>query len=645
MLQKITSSLFVPPERNGSENSGSDFVTLISHTEIPRPYRLIGLTAVSLLSCFVLLFILLNGANVPFQDEFTFATLAQAMRLGQVSFATLWVPHNEHRILIPRIIFIISNPIVGWNSLATMVLSWGVITGSGLFLFQRLTTIFDPSKKRLWLALVGLTSLALFSPIQSENWLWGFQLSYFLVQAGVILSLFSVSLRSIPFAIRLGLASLFAAVASLSAAQGLMAWPALIITVLLTEDAKQRKLAALLVLCLVTALLYWAYFTNYKTPSAGHLTLQGILREPLAPFLYVLGLLGGPLTFWVPDNLKTRLAITFGSILLLLFGWFCCLNLAKGRRGKTAPWVGLACFVLAFCLVTAVGRAGFGIDNGVTTSRYTTHTLLFSMAVLALGYLAFDGRRRSLDSGDVLGIIILISGFWAITTGRHTTHTYFLVVAALALGYVAVDRRHRSPGSPEILGIMVLFFGMAVCILCGYRSEILRGAPEKQPRLLAKSLLPFLPYFDPKTDGMITGPFFALCPMPNFRIFDLALKPYVESGYVHTEENVKFISSSSGLKGKYSIAGNTDVPAAKVSVSGTIRCPSMLSPSLVFLKQEGQDKFMGATRLDLKEVGNQETLSQWQLDLSSQFLENGQKTLEVWVYDSRTNAFLLADRE
>jgi hypothetical protein len=210
-----------------------------------------------------------------------------------------------------------------------------------------------------------------------------------------------------------------------------MAWPALIVTVLLTEETTQRKRAAVLLLCLITALLYWAYFTNYQTPSVGHLTLQKILHNPEVPFLYFLGLLGGPLTFWIPENSRTWLAITFGSILLLLFGWFCYRNFANGPRGKTAPWVGLACFVLAFCLITAIGRAGFGIDNAVVSSRYRTHTLL-------------------------------------------------LAVAALALGYLAVDRRHRSRISPEILGITVLFFGMAVCFLGGYRKELLKGAPEKK---------------------------------------------------------------------------------------------------------------------------------------------------------------------
>jgi hypothetical protein len=640
MLQKLTR--FVIPKWNGIESDSSGLVTSVSPTRIPRPYWFVGFATVSLLACFVLLFILLNGANVPFQDEFAFEGLAK----GQVSFASLWAPHNEHRILIARIIFIILNPIIGWNSLAMMVLSWGIITGTALFLFQRLTTVFDPSKKRLWSALVGLCFLALLSPIQQENWLWAFQLSFFLAQAGVILSLFSVSLTSIRFALRLGLAILCAAVASLSSAQGLMAWPALIITVLLTEETRQRKLAGLLVLCLATALIYCAYFTNYQTPSVGHLTFQEIVREPQAPLLYGLGLLGAPLTFWVPDNLRTRLAITFGSILLLLFVWFFYLNLAKGHRGKAAPWMGVACFVLAFCLMTSVGRAGFGTDNAVITSRYTTHTLWFTMAVLALGYLAFDGRPRSPSGGEVLGIIALFFSIWTIATaGHYRVHTLLFTLAVLVLGYLAVDRRHRSPSGPEILAVIALFFGTAVCILGGYRNELLKGAPDKQPRLLAKSLLPFLTYFDPKTDGVVTGPFFALCPSPNFRIFDLALKPYTELGYIHRQENVKFISSMSGLKAEYSVAGNTDVPAANVRVSGIIRCSSVPSPTFVFLKPEGHDKFVAATRLDLKKGDNSETIGKWQLDLSPQFLVNGREKLEVWVYDSRANAFLLASRQ
>jgi hypothetical protein len=157
--------------------------------------------------------------------------------------------------------------------------------------------------------------------------------------------------------------------------------------------------------------------------------------------------------------------------------------------------------------------------------------------------------------------------------------------------------------------------------------------------LLAKSLLPFLSYFDPETDGLAGGPFFALCPIPNSRIF-YVLKWYGELGYVHQKENVKFISSPGGLKGRYSIFGATDLPTANVNVYGTIRCASGLSPSQVFLKEENQSQFIGATELDVDNSNDHEKVYKWQLTLSAQFLVGGNKELEMWIYDQTANAFL-----
>jgi hypothetical protein len=502
----------------------------------------------------------------------------------------LWAAHNEHRILVPRVTFIIFNQIVGWNPVAIMVLSWSIVAGTALFLFQRLAAVFDFSKKRLWLALVGLCFLALFSPIQRENWLWAFAaIVWFFVQAGVILSLFTVSCLSMNFAIRLALAIFFAIVASLSAAQGLMALPALIIAVLLTKATRRQKLVAVLMLCIGIAILYSAYFTNYHPPSIG-LTLHEILRKPRTLLFYPPGLLGAPLAFWAPDTFRLPLAVIAGCVLLLVFCLFSCLILRKGRQAEAAPWIGLACFSLAFCATTTVGRAFFGIESAAVCSRYTTHTLLFAMAVLALGYLAFDAPGRSKFSAGFLSIVAL---FFAIGTG----------------------------------------------ILGGYGSELLEGAPEKYPRLLAQRLLPFLPYFDPKTDGLVTGPFFALCPAPNLKIFDWGLKPYAELGYVQTPTKVKFLGSANGLKGRYTIAGNTDLPTADLSVSGTIQCESSLSPDLVFLKDSDQDRFVAATDLVADSTSDQEKVYKWQLDLSAQFLPRKGEELEMWVYNKPANAF------
>src|SRR5271166_871089 len=243
-MQKLTSALSAFSKRSSHTHSNriSDSIMSTSCTGIPRHYRFTGFVLVCLSSCFPLLLIILNGINVPFQDEYALAAVIKAIRLDQASFATLWAPHNEHRILVPRVIFSILIPVTGWNSVALMVASWAIITGAALFLYYCFARIFDSSKPRLWLLTVGISFLIFFSPIQRENWLWAFQLAFFLVQVGVILSLFSISFRSVALANRLLLAIMFGALASFSSAQGLMVWPALLVTQLLTEDTKKRKL-------------------------------------------------------------------------------------------------------------------------------------------------------------------------------------------------------------------------------------------------------------------------------------------------------------------------------------------------------------------------------------------------------------------
>jgi hypothetical protein len=52
-----------------------------------------------------LAFILINGVNVPFADEWSYARLVQSVESGQATFGSFWSPQNEHRMLIPRLEF------------------------------------------------------------------------------------------------------------------------------------------------------------------------------------------------------------------------------------------------------------------------------------------------------------------------------------------------------------------------------------------------------------------------------------------------------------------------------------------------------------------------------------------------------------
>ncbi len=48
------------------------------------------------------------AVNVPFMDDWQFVPLLEKTKSGTLTFQDLWAPHDEHRLLLPRIIIIVS---------------------------------------------------------------------------------------------------------------------------------------------------------------------------------------------------------------------------------------------------------------------------------------------------------------------------------------------------------------------------------------------------------------------------------------------------------------------------------------------------------------------------------------------------------
>src|SRR5689334_2335669 len=151
----------------------------VPRSRAPKQYHLLGIALVATSACLPLFLILKYGVNVPYCDEWGLANLLSAVRAGQSSLEMFWAPHNEHRILFPKIAFLILIIVTGWNSVSMMVASWGVIAGTAVFLFQGFTRVYNDTRRGYWLITVALSFLLFFSPIQRQNWLWSFQLTFF----------------------------------------------------------------------------------------------------------------------------------------------------------------------------------------------------------------------------------------------------------------------------------------------------------------------------------------------------------------------------------------------------------------------------------------------------------------------------------
>lgn len=358
-------------------------------------------------------FIQQQGVNVPRGDDWEVTHFLAKIAAGTVSFADFFTQHNEHRLIFPRLIFAAFAFTTNWNvqyemyfSVGLALLSFGVIG----WIAYRQNKKFDV---RLFLANL-FTSIVLFSLIQWENWLWGFQISWFLTNLCLIgcVFIFASDIRSLWLKVGLGATSCL--IASFSLAQGLMVWLA-VIPSLLTLPKPDRRVQQLWKIGLVWTVLFlicWViYFNGYEKPSH-HPDPFFFLKEPHQALLYFFTLVGGTLSH------EAEYAYVFGFLAFANFVVFAVVfAIDYFRQPPTqfvqtaAPWLSIGLFTVLFATITTIGRAGFGVAQA-QSSRYTTVSILIVIALIQLWRLVCDrGIGISLTSLIVTGILTFLVWF------------------------------------------------------------------------------------------------------------------------------------------------------------------------------------------------------------------------------------------
>src|SRR5215471_14393298 len=127
------------------------------------------------------------GVNVPHLDDWRMVDFIGQAQRHELSFHDFYEQFNEHRILLPKVIFAASVIRAHWNLKLLMFFSVAIAALTCLFLF-RLSTISGPRDERpdAALSVKLVISLVVFSWAQFENWLWGFQIAWLLVNLGVV---------------------------------------------------------------------------------------------------------------------------------------------------------------------------------------------------------------------------------------------------------------------------------------------------------------------------------------------------------------------------------------------------------------------------------------------------------------------------
>jgi hypothetical protein len=322
---------------------------------------------------FNLLFLLVqHSINVPFWDQWGFADLLNKWRHGTLGIGDLWRQHNEHRLFIPQLFQILLASITGWNTRIEVMMNFLFGLGSFAVMVTLLWRTFQGRILPMLLATI-VTAWLLFSPVQYINWIWGFQLAWFMSVFAAMVSIWALTNYDPKngFDRWFVLALLTSLVATFSMSNGMLMW-AIGLGLLFYKHTARKQYVTWTVTGIGAISLYFYHLVRPEQPSP-----LWLLRHRAHELTdYTLQFLGRNLAFTPPAAQKA------GIVLLVLLGTSIVLLVRKKRLANVVPWLAIASYGLITAFLAAFSRMyTFGVDHSMVQS-YTTMSALFVIGTL-----------------------------------------------------------------------------------------------------------------------------------------------------------------------------------------------------------------------------------------------------------------------
>lgn len=321
------------------------------------------------------------GVNVPFWDDWYFGHLIALGLRHELTWDYLFRFHNEHRLLVPRLLFLALTRAVGWDCKILLYLSLAIIV-MGSFCWGAVA-LRTHGRSAGTVALIFLANLTLFSPVQSENWLWPMAMQNCMVLSMLGVGMWIMTLQ-IPLVPRFVLAVLCAWISALSGASGMLLF--VVLLPLLLGHAKGRRIMVLILWTVATGGAIMCYRGMPQTPD--HLPPSFFIQNPIQAILYFLSNLGGCLNAgWnvspVHESALVGLAIVglfFIAALYSTWKWWC---LGEGNRNLV--WIMTGLFVLGCACLTTWGRLQFGLEQSLERryALFSGHLVIATIFLVA----------------------------------------------------------------------------------------------------------------------------------------------------------------------------------------------------------------------------------------------------------------------
>jgi hypothetical protein len=307
---------------------------------------------------------------IPFWDQWD-GYIGFFRDLPQLGIKDFWMPHNEHRIVLARVIFWIDIVAFGGWNILPIVLIYASISAMCLIFFREF--VRGAAEKPSLMMVAGLIAGMLFLWCQNENLKWGFQVQFLAVYLFAIAAFAQYSRANNNR--DLACALLLCVLSTLSMANGVASFFVMAIQgVLLRRNRKE--ICITLFAGFLAAIIYF-----YKSKIEPIPISVEAARMHFAGLKFFLAFMGNPF-FFVKGNL---LLCAVAGIAVTVTSAICVAPLYIGRR--ITPYRGflIACFgmIVASALGATHGRWMAGLWYSVL-SRYTTPTLIGYLALILL---------------------------------------------------------------------------------------------------------------------------------------------------------------------------------------------------------------------------------------------------------------------
>ena len=357
-------------------------------------------------SALIFALIFFYGVNAPFGDQWELVSYFEKGMNGELTNLDFWNPHNEH--ITPFSLFIQYHlaKISNWNTRYEMFVSLGLAIVNYLilaYLFRNtISSLINSSElvaKASIYIFVFLIAFEFLSINQLENWLWGWQIQWFIHVMGVLL-VFSLLSFAVKGKTVIHHFSVFGAIAggilaTFSLAQGILVWIIGIPMFFLGKHLR-KYLIPWLGCFLISLYMYQA--------NNGH-TVSIFQRLEVLDFMeffrFILVYLGGAL----------NQGEVFGSVLLTLSVLAVAVALVLYRHNLKIimPWILLGTYIVSAGVIISIGRSHLGAYMG-GSSRYASLSNLAFISLLVLLFcilLRFRYRQFFINSILLLGLVLV----------------------------------------------------------------------------------------------------------------------------------------------------------------------------------------------------------------------------------------------